>query len=92
MRLIDIEPYEKDGWILQKVEEHKDCTVTKRTPLNCIPTEDAVHVVRCKDCRYLHHYDGFELGACQVANFSETHWVSDDFYCLDGERKDDGLI
>lgn len=38
MRLIDIEPYEKDGWILQKTEEGHDCTVIKRTPLCCIPT------------------------------------------------------
>ena len=38
----------------------------------CMPTNDAVEVVRCKDCRkwcICHH--------------------SDDYYCADGERRED---
>lgn len=78
MRLIDIEPYQKDGWILQKTEEGHDCTVIKRTPLHAIPTVDAVPVVRCGDCSLL----GGEK--CLWHNFCPPSY---DYFCADGERK-----
>ena len=43
-----------------------------------LPTVDAVEVVRCKDCK---HYMTIHCtcdGCC----------ISDDWYCADGERKD----
>ena len=41
------------------------------------PTVDAVEVVRCKDCKY------FKTRLCE----NEDNY--DDWFCADGERKDD---
>ena len=78
MRLIDIEApckieIELDG-------EKCHTTVTA-------PTIDAVPVVRCKDCKHLFTdfvMDGKEYKRCemQMAGFH------DDWFCADGERKD----
>lgn len=51
------------------------------------PTIDAVPVVRCKDCKHMFTdfvMDGKEYKRCemQMAGFH------DDWYCADGERKD----
>lgn len=44
--------------------------------VNHEPTVDAVQVVRCKDCK--------NRKTCEI------QWnIDDDFYCADGERKDD---
>ena len=40
-RYIDIEPYEKDGWYLQKRYHNSNCEVIKTTPLILIPTAEA---------------------------------------------------
>ena len=42
------------------------------------PTVDAVEVVRCKDCK---HYKSI---TCSCG----CHCVSDNWYCADGERKE----
>ena len=44
------------------------------------PTIDAVPVVRCKDCKY------FETRLCE----NEDNY--DDWFCADGERKDEVTI
>lgn len=50
-----------------------------------IPSEDVVPVVRCKDCKYCSsYYDSDRY--CDMFDFEPP---SDDFYCRDGERKDD---
>ena len=41
------------------------------------PTVDAVEVVRCKDCKY------FQTRLCE----NENNY--DDWFCADGERKDE---
>ncbi len=56
--------------------------------LRQMPTIDAVPVVRCKDCKHLFTdfvMNGKEYKRCkmQMAGFH------DDWYCADGERKDD---
>ena len=49
-RYIDIEPYEKDGWYLQKHCHEEYYESVKTMPLITIPTAEPV--VRCKDCTY----------------------------------------
>jgi predicted RNA-binding Zn-ribbon protein involved in translation (DUF1610 family) len=39
-RYIDIEPYEKDGWYLQKTYHNEYCEVVKTTPLISVPTAE----------------------------------------------------
>ena len=55
------------------------------------PTVDAVQVVRCKDCKYYQKvYGGVALGDvghCICQSFETVP----DWYCADGERKDDEI-
>ena len=55
---------------------------TEWTPATAwgVPIVDAVEVVRCKDCRF-RHQDG--------ANFCLLGTQSDEWFCADGERKED---
>lgn len=67
------------------------------TQMLTLPTIDAVEVVHCKDCKYRYKM------ACHKAEFYEcshigltsktgkiTHvGVTDDFFCADGEKKDE---
>ena len=50
--------------------------------------EKRVQVVRCKDCKSYFAFGGgyAGVGGCMI----DGRFVSDDFYCKDGERKDDG--
>lgn len=54
------------------------------------PTVDAVHLVRCGECKY---YFGGGLGMCEMiksrlaACQRDVRW-NDEFYCAYGERKD----
>ena len=58
--------------------------------INDAPTIDAVPVVRCKDCRYSDDY--YNDGGCYCKHPEQgmrcigTNW---NWYCADGERKDD---
>lgn len=45
-----------------------------------------VEVVRCRDCK---HHEDEEPGMVYCPN-QVGGWVSDDFFCADGERRDDG--
>lgn len=52
------------------------------------PTIDAVPVVRCKECKHCNTdlAMGKWYGSCKIWN---THSVMADWYCVNGERKDD---
>ena len=50
------------------------------------PTIDAVPVVRCKDC--IHSYDDL-CGLCCTCGPYVDCVVQPEFYCADGERKED---
>lgn len=50
--------------------------------------DDVVKVVRCKDCS--HHED--EQPGMVYCPHLVGGWVSNDFFCKDGERRDDGEI
>ena len=57
--------------------------------IKTIPAVDAVEVVRCRECRYYNTTgcsDGF--GWCEDAVVSTG--VSDDWYCANGQRREDG--
>lgn len=47
---------------------------------------DIVEVVRCKDCK-CHEYEKPGIVYCP---YQVGGWVRDDFFCADGERRDDG--
>lgn len=49
------------------------------------PTVDAVPVVRCKDCK---HHENEEIGMVYCPN-QIGGWVGENWFCADGERKDD---
>lgn len=49
------------------------------------PTVDAVPVVRCKDCKY---HENEEIGMVYCPN-QIGGWVKENWFCADGERKDD---
>ena len=48
-----------------------------------IPSADVVEVVRCKDCKH-HIYEEPNMVYCPYATAS---WVSDNWFCADGERR-----
>lgn len=62
----------------------------------CVPTVDAVPVVRCKDCKYAHLNDDNECTYCDMISVltdeGESYYVPvfpPDWYCAYGEREDD---
>ena len=48
------------------------------------PTIDAVHVVRCKHCKY---HEDEEIGMVYCPNVIGG-WVGENWFCADGERKE----
>ena len=60
--------------------EPLDCVF--RNAINDAPTEDAVKVVRCRDCKYWDK-DTFSCGWD-----SENYYWNQEDYCSYGERKD----
>lgn len=100
MRLIDADRFKEyitvseDVLSLFKTEEFKQLTVsTMDAILKDIdeqPTIDAVEVVRCEDCKWC----DTEVNDCHNPRFGNG-WanyppptVREDFFCGDGERKD----
>lgn len=71
--------------------------------LKDVSPADVVEVVRCKDCKHRPidmggHGDGFDMEfpdnvcPCQVEDPYYSWVPKDDWFCPDGERKDDGEI
>lgn len=83
-RYVDIEPYEsQENFITRVMLVIEDDRSIKSLPTCSIPTADVVNVVRCKDCK---HRAMDEFGMVYCENIVGG-WVSDDFYCADGERR-----
>ena len=60
------------------------------TVLDALNDEDIVEVVRCKECE---HRDG-EDGQCPLQSTGDPYldtYPQNDFYCADGERRDDAI-
>ena len=93
-RYIDIEPYEKDGWYLQKHYHNSYGEVIKTTPLVSVPTADAEPV---KHGRWTgtnrNRYNDDEAtcsicGATFASGYSNPSWWD---YCPNcGARMDGG--
>ena len=64
-----------------------------RSWLDSEPTVDAVPVVRCRECKWLHIVnDNILYGFCTKghAMFYPFQLDTREFYCADGERRTDG--
>lgn len=96
-RYIDIEPYEKDGWYLQKTYYDTYGAGVKTTPLISVPTAEA-EPVRHGRWIVLHGVlagDGIygDMGECSNCGLHLRNWEWD--YCpncgakMDGEENDD---
>lgn len=90
MRLIDadalIERMKKDP-LYPLVERYGVTGV-----IEAAPTVDAVPVVRCKDCKHRRVHKSWvecELDSADPYDQGRTSW-DDDWFCADGERRDDG--
>lgn len=90
MRLIDADALDKRIYndIPIKVFGSIKNMAAVRQIIEEAPTVDAVPVVRCKDCK--HYYEGDpEHPDCGWCRRLICGTVAPDFYCADGERKDD---
>ena len=84
MRLIDADKLRKDVLDLPNCYNGFSDAYGKSMIIDLVdeqPTVDAEPVVRCKDCRY-RYQDG--------ANFCLLGTQSDEWFCADGERREDG--
>lgn len=80
MRLIDADGFK--NWLMERYV----CFDHTLEDIDAQPTIDAVPVVRCKDCKN---------SRGKIANRTKcglhNWWVGFDYYCADGERKDDEI-
>lgn len=82
MRLIDADKLERDGWELSRIVQVDERTnVLQRKH----PMQFPEAVVRCKDCKW---HEDEELGMVWCPN-EIGNWVKDDWFCADGERRED---
>lgn len=93
MRLIDIEPFEKDAAVCDITQYRCGdgyCGMTT-TATKVIPTVDAVPVVRCKDCKHKGWIQepchGKSVDLCHVFDSCITN--PDKCFCYYGERRAD---
>ena len=78
MRLIDAEWVQKD---------YMDMNNGKRLLLiDVAPTIDAVPVVRCRDCKWRNDQDRSFWTPCDELK------VADNWFCADGERREDAGV
>ena len=95
MRLIDADAYKKlhqaecvgDCGCCSDLQSDCTCTLVDRVPT----AEDAVIVVRCKDCAKHYVVNGRDMCA-RNAQGSGTHWIgltatNPDAFCSRGEQK-----
>lgn len=100
MRLIDADKLKRkeqkiatEAWKM-KVTASVECILNQFIDhIDHAPTVDAVPVVCCKDCK---HYEPFAhkgiptgKGVCDVLPMEKT--VIDDWFCADGEEREDAL-
>ena len=50
------------------------------------PTVDAVHVVRCRECKYRFKNNGHSKDGCPIID--ANIWMDDDDFCSHGEREE----
>ncbi len=82
--------WDEDDWYEAQA---KDAMKDDIEIVNEQPTIDAVQVVRCKDCKYydvFDNVDGVDFGGCArpCSALRADCWVSENWFCADGERKE----
>lgn len=82
MRLIDADALTDNRWMLAMFYDRNKLVKTKK--ISEVPTVDAVPVVRCEDCT---HHEDEEPGMVYCPAVIGG-WVSNDFFCCDGERRE----
>lgn len=88
MRLIDANRVLED---LEDIKNEMDHPIFEKWKeyIDSIPTVDAVHIIRCKDCKYFIPYDGEEhKGDCSELVGLESCIYEYDF-CSYGERREE---
>lgn len=79
-----------DGnWLLNFFEPYPD---DYQTPLGtlraCVDDAPLLDLVRCAECKHAHlTYDG-EVKYCNIWFPNDSMYLSKDYYCADGERKE----
>ena len=68
-------------------EGYNDALMRFRSMVHGSPTVDAVPVVRCKDCRWACLAPQRQTATCMKKRLPFTHDY--DWFCADGERKND---
>lgn len=104
MRLIDkdalIDEIKHTLWDWDSVDGIKSSTVLKQTisDINNMPTVYAEPIVRCKDCRWFDKTEDSSYGYCHAMKhaYLSKNWeiriyrtYKEDFYCADGERREE---
>lgn len=98
-RLINVNPFMKDGWHLVKTGKSNGFIASMS--LADAPTVDAVEVVRCRDCIHAVEIEKDYIGAlfidgtkqCELGRgdpFFGYSIITNDGFCDSGERKEDG--
>lgn len=91
MRLIDADALPIKFWGDRFV-------VVAKVDVENAPTVDAVEVVRCRDCKWWDEDDNDPYGYCMAMKhgYMSAKWeigiyrkYKGDFYCADGERRED---
>ena len=87
MRLIDADKLKADVLSWENCYNGFSDTYDKAMIIDTIdeqPTIDAVPVVRCGECIYRHEHEWYNTCDKHIG-----HGFVDDYFCKDGERKDD---
>lgn len=89
MRLIDADALMEEYRKIQMASLKMQFVCITEEAIDTAPTIDAVHVVRCKDCK---HYAFTDNRVPQERVWWCYYWgyeIGADDYCSNGERKDD---
>ena len=100
-RLIDAKAGKKVFSAIAQPAEYKGVIhmVVPISEIDKLPTVDAVEVVRCEKCKHAVWDEEYEMWKCvESAEYDEEMGVwfgfceyhNGDFFCADGERKEDG--
>ena len=100
-RLIDAKAGKKVFSAIAQPAEYKGVIhmVAPISEIDKLPTVDAVEVVRCEKCNHAVWDEEYEMWKCvKSAEYDEESGVwfgfceyhNGDFFCADGERKEDG--
>lgn len=98
-RLIDADKVNFENVFIGASDFAKDTREAAQSEIDAQPTVDAVPVVRCKECKHWNeeiqwcdnhsHFVDSEGSACHPWESSDWKMFDPDYFCSDGERKDE---